>query len=62
MGAFYLLLRLREKKTTRTLGAGKLDQKESRKETEVASGSENAVKVRTVVSINTCSVRESVYC
>ena len=38
-----------------------LDNKESRKETEAASGSENVVKVRIVVSINTCSVWDSVY-
>ena len=39
------------KKTTKSFGAGRLDHKESRKETEAATGSEKVAKVRIVVSI-----------
>ena len=58
----YLLLCLHEKKTTKSFGSGTLDHKESRKEMEVASGSEKVAKVRIVVSINMCSVWDSIYC
>ena len=50
------------KKTTKSLGVGTVDHKESRKEIEVATGIENVAKVQIVVSINTCSVRDSFYC
>ena len=50
------LLRRREKKTTKSFGAGTPDPKESRKETEAASGSEKFAKVRIVISINIRSV------
>ena len=47
-----------KKRTTKTFGVGTLDHKESRKETEAASGREKVAKVRIVVSINMRSVRD----
>ena len=60
-GCFFICFYIFAKNTSKSLGAGTLDHKESRNKTEAASGSENAAKVQIVVSINTCSVRDGVY-
>ena len=62
MAASLFVVTSLQNKTTKSLGTGTLDQKESRNETKTTSGSEKVAKVRIVVSINMCSVRDSVYC
>ena len=47
-----------KKKKTKLFGAGTLDHKEARKETEAASGGEKVLKVWIVLSLNTCSARD----
>ena len=51
----------RQKRTPKSFGAGTLNHKESKKETETASRSEKVVKVQIVVSINTRSLWEEQY-
>ena len=46
------------KKRAKLFGVETLDHKKSRKETETASRSDKVAKVRIVVSMNTCSVRD----
>ena len=55
---FFICCYVFAKKRTKSFGAGTLYYKESRKETEAASGSDKVAKVRIVVSINTCSVQD----
>ena len=54
--SLFVVTSSRKKKLPKPFGARTLDHKESRKETEAASGSEKVAKVRIVVSINTRSV------